>query len=78
MDIKEAITVINQMQVDGVVERYAAITLQTGRAKDKARLLQFVEAGGVLRTPPRSRRAGRRALPVHLRPAWTGCGLAKI
>jgi len=27
------------------VEHLAAIALQTGRAKDKARLLQFVEAG---------------------------------
>ena len=28
-------------------EHLAAIALQTGRAKDKARLLQFIEAGAV-------------------------------
>src|SRR4030067_78008 len=95
MDIKEVITVINQMQADGVVECYAiggavgatfylepvatldvdifvaslanavtvdvdgtparvftaehlaAIALDTGRAKDKARLLQFIGAGAI-------------------------------
>ena len=29
----------------GISEHLAAIALQTGRAKDKARLLQFVESG---------------------------------
>lgn len=45
--LREAVT----RDVDGVparvftAEHLAAIALQTGRAKDKARLLQFVEAG---------------------------------
>jgi hypothetical protein len=47
--LREAVTV----DVDGVparvftAEHLAAIALQTGRAKDKARLLQFVEAGAL-------------------------------
>lgn len=62
MGIKEAISVINRMQADGVVERYAiggavgatfylepvsAVALHVGRARDKARLLQFIEAGAL-------------------------------
>ena len=95
MSISQVITLINQMEADGVVERYAiggavgatfylepvatldvdifvaslanavtvdvdgtparvftaehlaAIALETGRAKDKARLLQFIEAGAI-------------------------------
>ena len=47
--LREAVTV----DVDGVparvftAEHLAAVALQTGRAKDKARLLQFVEAGAL-------------------------------
>ncbi|OGG52213.1 MAG: hypothetical protein A3F84_03895 [Candidatus Handelsmanbacteria bacterium RIFCSPLOWO2_12_FULL_64_10] len=47
--LREAVTA----DVDGVparvftAEHLAAIALQTGRAKDKARLLQFVEAGAL-------------------------------
>ena len=95
MSISQVITLINQMEADGVVARYAiggavgatfylepvatldvdifvaslanavtvdvdgtparvftaehlaAIALETGRAKDKARLLQFIEAGAI-------------------------------
>jgi len=95
LSISQVITLINQMEADGVVERYAiggavgatfylepvatldvdifvaslanavtvdvdgtparvftaehlaAIALETGRAKDKARLLQFIEAGAI-------------------------------
>ncbi len=49
--IEEAITEAIEADIGGVsarvfkVEHLAAIALQTGRAKDKARLLQFVEAG---------------------------------
>ena len=42
MNIRETIATINRMQADGIIDRYA-IALQTGRAKDKARLLQFIE-----------------------------------
>ena len=47
--LREAVT----MDVEGLparvftAEHLAAIALQTGRAKDKARLLQFVEAGAL-------------------------------
>ena len=49
--LEEALTEAVQVDVEGVPARVcspeylAAIALQTGRAKDKARLLQFVEAG---------------------------------
>ena len=49
--LEEALTEAAQVDVEGVPARVcspeylAAIALQTGRAKDKARLLQFVEAG---------------------------------
>jgi hypothetical protein len=48
---EEAMTQAVEKDVDGMparvftAEHLAAIALQTGRAKDKARLLQFVEAG---------------------------------
>ena len=35
----------NQKQLGNPLEYLAAIALQTGRAKDKARLLQFIESG---------------------------------
>ncbi len=47
---EEALTNAIEMDVDGIsarvftAEHLAAIALQTGRAKDKARLLQFIEA----------------------------------
>jgi hypothetical protein len=47
---EEALANAAEMQVDGLsarvftAEYLAAIALQTGRAKDKARLLQFIEA----------------------------------
>lgn len=47
----EALTEAVEMDVEGspvrvfTAEHLAAIALQTGRAKDKARLLQFVESG---------------------------------
>lgn len=40
VSIAEVINVINQMDL-------AAIALQTGRAKDHARLLQFIEAAAI-------------------------------
>jgi hypothetical protein len=49
--VKEALQESMERDVDGTparvftAEHLAAIALQTGRAKDKARLLQFVEAG---------------------------------
>ena len=48
---EEALTNAIEMDVDGLrarvftAEHLAAVALQTGRAKDKARLLQFHEAG---------------------------------
>jgi hypothetical protein len=48
---EEALDRAIEREVDGILarvftaEHLAAIALQTGRAKDKARLLQFVEAG---------------------------------
>ena len=48
--VEEALANAAEMQVDGLSARVftpeylAAIALQTGRAKDKARLLQFIEA----------------------------------
>lgn len=58
MKITEVLAAINEVQRDGIIERYAiggaftaehlaTLALQTGRAKDKARLLQFVEAGAL-------------------------------
>ncbi|HTL59199.1 MAG TPA: hypothetical protein VL361_26235 [Candidatus Limnocylindrales bacterium] len=51
MNIKDTIAAINQMQADSVIRRtaehLAAIEPQNGRAKDKARLLQFIEAGAL-------------------------------
>jgi hypothetical protein len=63
VNITEAIAVINRMEealteaverdIDDVptrvftAEHLAAIALQVGRAKDKARLLQYVEAGAL-------------------------------
>jgi len=49
--VEEALADAIVVDVDGVparvfsAEHLAAIALQTGRAKDKARLLQFIEAG---------------------------------
>jgi len=51
--VEEALERAVQMDVDGTpawvfaAEHLAAIALQTGRAKDKARLLQFVEQGAL-------------------------------
>ena len=51
--VEEALAQANEMVVDGTptfvfsAEHLAAIALQTGRAKDKARLLQFLEAGAL-------------------------------
>jgi hypothetical protein len=49
--VEEAIAETREHSIDGepvwvfTAEHLAAIALETGRAKDKARLLQFVEAG---------------------------------
>lgn len=49
--VEEALAQAAENDVDGIparvftAEHLAAIALQTGRAKDKARLLQFVESG---------------------------------
>ena len=51
--VEEALAEAREADVDGVsarvfsAEHLAAIALQTGRAKDKARLLQFVEEGAL-------------------------------
>ena len=51
--VEEALAEAVQADVDGVparvfrAEHLAAIALQTGRAKDKARLLQFLEEGAL-------------------------------
>ncbi len=51
--VEEALESAIEMNVEGVsarvftAEHLAAIALQTGRAKDKARLLQFVEEGAL-------------------------------
>lgn len=51
--VEEALTHIVKVDVQGVTARVlsaeylAAIALQTGRSKDKARLLQFLESGTV-------------------------------
>jgi predicted DsbA family dithiol-disulfide isomerase len=51
--VEEALAEAAEADVDGVpvrvftAEHLAAIALQTGRAKDKARLLQFVEEGAL-------------------------------
>lgn len=51
--IEEALAEATQADVEGVparvfrAEHLAAIALQTGRAKDKARLLQFIEEGAL-------------------------------
>jgi hypothetical protein len=51
--VKEALQESVERDVDGTpahiftAEHLAAIALQTGRAKDKARLLQFIEAGAL-------------------------------
>lgn len=51
--VEEALEKASEIDVDGVrarvftAEHLAAIALQTGRAKDKARLLQFVEEGAL-------------------------------
>src|SRR5713226_3980137 len=51
--VEEALAEATEADVDGVPARVfsadhlAAIALQTGRAKDKARLLQFVEEGAL-------------------------------
>jgi len=51
--VDEALSQAVETDVDGTrarvftAEHLAAIALQTGRAKDKARLLQFVEAGAL-------------------------------
>ena len=46
MKIQEVLTAINQMQSDGIIECYA-IGGAAGRAKDKARLIQFIESGAL-------------------------------
>ena len=49
--LQEALAAAAEKDVDGTLarvftaEHIAAIALQTGRAKDKARILQFIEAG---------------------------------
>jgi len=44
--VEEALAVAIEMDVAGIPARvFTAIALQTDRAKDKARLLQFIEAG---------------------------------
>lgn len=54
--LEEAMASAAEVDVDGVstrvlpAEYLAAIALQTGRAKDKARLLQFIEAGAIDRS----------------------------
>jgi len=51
--VEEALAHARKIDVDGVparvfsAEHLAAIALQTGRAKDKARLLQFLEEGAL-------------------------------
>jgi hypothetical protein len=51
--VEEALAQAVTVDVDGTparvftAEHLAAIALQTGRAKDKARLLQFIEAGAI-------------------------------
>jgi hypothetical protein len=51
--VKEALQESVERDVDGTLvrvftaEHLAAIALQTGRARDKARLLQFIEAGAL-------------------------------
>jgi hypothetical protein len=51
--VEEALAEAVEADVDGVparvftAEQLAAIALQTGRAKDKARLLQFIEEGAL-------------------------------
>ena len=51
--IEEALESAVELDVEGIsvrvftAEHLAAIALQTGRAKDKARLLQFIEAGAL-------------------------------
>ena len=50
---EEALAAAQKIEVEGeptyvfTAEHLAALALQTGRAKDKARLLQFVEAGAL-------------------------------
>jgi hypothetical protein len=51
--LEEALSQAVQKDVEGTsarvftAEHLAAVALQTGRAKDKARLLQFIEAGAI-------------------------------
>lgn len=51
--VEEALEQATQLDVDGIparvfsAEHLAAIALETGRAKDKARLLQFIEEGAI-------------------------------
>ena len=51
--VEEALSQAVETDVEGIparvftAEHLAAIALQTGRAKDKARLLQFIEAGAL-------------------------------
>jgi len=51
--VEEALSLAVEIDVEGIrarvftSEHLAAIALQTGRAKDKARLLQFIEAGAL-------------------------------
>lgn len=69
--IEEALAQAVESDVDGVsarvftAEHLAAIALQTGRAKDKARLLQFIEEGAV--DGPRFQEIVRRHVLVE---AW--------
>ena len=66
--VEEALAQAVETDVEGIptrvftAEHLAAIALQTGRAKDKARLLQFIEAG-VLEGERFQAILGRHSLP---------------
>ena len=51
--LREALATAVEMDVEGTparvftAEHIAAVALETGRAKDKARVLQFIEAGAL-------------------------------
>ena len=72
---EEALQDAVPMDVDGTptrvftAEHLAAIALQTGRAKDKARLLQFVEEGALDAT-----RLEAILARHHLQEAWQRFG----
>ncbi len=70
--VEEALARATEVDVEGVparvftAEHLAAIALETGRAKDKARLLQFIEEGAI--DPKRFQEILRRH---NLVDAWT-------